>query len=260
MQLTAHAGIASPASTMLFEAVRFAVAIAGESGGAFDPTVGHSHGVARIQSRASHPCRGAGLPPFAARWRDIVLDAEHRIITLHRPVLLELGAVAKGLAVDAAARGARTVRRFCDRRRRRPLSRRTQSARRAVVGWHRASTARRRADRFAACLGLRGVHIGRLRESRTYSRPAHWRARDRSRECDGRRTLVHARRRVGNGRLRAWPAAGIEFLERMGVEGLIVTPTSHVSRPGACGVPLDTKRVRRFFRTPKGILTIILAI
>ena len=35
-------GVAVPASEMLFEAVRFACAVAEETGGAFDPTVGHS--------------------------------------------------------------------------------------------------------------------------------------------------------------------------------------------------------------------------
>ncbi len=41
MQLTAQIGIAVPVSALVFEAVQFAVAVAEESGGAFDPTVGH---------------------------------------------------------------------------------------------------------------------------------------------------------------------------------------------------------------------------
>src|SRR5207249_2101947 len=40
MQLTRQVGAAVEASAMLFEAVRFALAIAKETGGAFDPTVG----------------------------------------------------------------------------------------------------------------------------------------------------------------------------------------------------------------------------
>ena len=42
MQLTAQIGVAVPVSDILYEAVRFAVDVAEESGGAFDPTVGYS--------------------------------------------------------------------------------------------------------------------------------------------------------------------------------------------------------------------------
>ena len=41
MQLTAQVGVAVPVSAILFEAVRFALEVAEETGGAFDPTVGH---------------------------------------------------------------------------------------------------------------------------------------------------------------------------------------------------------------------------
>ena len=41
MQLAAHVGVPVPVSTILYEAVRFALAVAEESGGAFDPTVGY---------------------------------------------------------------------------------------------------------------------------------------------------------------------------------------------------------------------------
>jgi len=37
-------------------------------------------------------------------YRDVVLDPENRTITLGRPLILDLGAVVKGLAIDAAAR------------------------------------------------------------------------------------------------------------------------------------------------------------
>lgn len=86
MQLTAHPGAAVPASAILFEAVRFACMVAEESGGALDPAV--------RTSSASEP----------ASYRDIQLDPAARTITLLRPLTLDLGAVAKGLAVDMAAR------------------------------------------------------------------------------------------------------------------------------------------------------------
>jgi FAD:protein FMN transferase len=87
MQLVARPGVPVFASAILFETVRFAVMAAEASGGAFDPTAGR-----RLQ--------GAN----GATYRDIELDHEQHTIMLRRPSTLDLGAVAKGLAVDLAAR------------------------------------------------------------------------------------------------------------------------------------------------------------
>jgi thiamine biosynthesis lipoprotein len=78
-QLTNDATRVSP---ILFEAVRFALMVAEESGGAFDPTVGSE----------------------GAAWRDVELDPDRSTIRLLRPLTLDLGAVAKGMAVDLAAK------------------------------------------------------------------------------------------------------------------------------------------------------------
>src|SRR5579871_6069718 len=50
--------------------------------------------------------------PGDATYRDVQIDAERRTITLRRPLTLDLGAVAKGLAVDTAARELNTFRDF----------------------------------------------------------------------------------------------------------------------------------------------------
>ena len=84
MQLTKRIGTPVPASPILFEAVQFALKVAEESGGAFDPT--------------------AITPHPGVSYRDVRVDPEHKTITLLCPLLLDLGAVVKGLAVDAAAR------------------------------------------------------------------------------------------------------------------------------------------------------------
>jgi thiamine biosynthesis lipoprotein len=105
-QLSNHVGVAVQASTTLYEAVRFALAVADESGGAFDPTVGH-----RMEARGfdrSHKT-GEAAPSGvqsgdSISWRDVRLDERAQTITLLKPMVLDLGAVAKGLAVDAAAR------------------------------------------------------------------------------------------------------------------------------------------------------------
>jgi FAD:protein FMN transferase len=106
MQLTSRVGEAVPVSDVLFEAVNFALAIAEESGGAFDPTVGgemERRGFCReyVSGETVH----TSLPNESSpSYRDVVLDPQKRTILLRKPLLLDLGAVAKGLAVDAAAR------------------------------------------------------------------------------------------------------------------------------------------------------------
>ncbi len=106
MQLTAQAGVPVPASPILYEAVRFALMVAEESGGAFDPTVGH-HMEARgfnREHRTGEIVRTAIDPDDDVSYRDVQLDPDRRTILLRRPLILDLGAVAKGLAVDTAAR------------------------------------------------------------------------------------------------------------------------------------------------------------
>ena len=98
-------GHATPASPVLFEAVRFAKLVAEESGGAFDPTLG-SRMSARGYNR-EHRTHVLVVTPLAAAdasYRDIELDEDAHTILLRRPLTLDLGAVAKGLAVDTAAR------------------------------------------------------------------------------------------------------------------------------------------------------------
>ena len=82
MQACARVGAATRVSTIVFEAVRFALAVAEDTAGAFDPTL---HGT----------------------YRDIRIDPDEQTITLRCPLTIDLGAVAKGLAVDAAARELR---------------------------------------------------------------------------------------------------------------------------------------------------------
>jgi len=114
MRLTAQAGVAVVASDILFEAVRFAVAVAEATGGAFDPAVGHV-----LQGRGfnRHYRTGATVertadPAIPSTYRDIRLDPRRRAITVMRPLVLDLGAVAKGLAIDLAARELASLRDF----------------------------------------------------------------------------------------------------------------------------------------------------
>jgi len=105
-RLSAQIGARVPVSDLLFEAVRFAIAVAEESAGAFDPTLGlelESRGFNR-EHRTGAIVRTALERDDNASFRDIELDADQKTIMLARPLLLDLGGVAKGLAIDMAAR------------------------------------------------------------------------------------------------------------------------------------------------------------
>jgi FAD:protein FMN transferase len=114
MQLTPQTGVPVAVSAILYEAVQFALMVAEESGGAFDPTVGHqmeSRGFNR-EYRTGEIIRTAIQSDDGVSYRDVQLDPDRRTITLLRPLTLDLGAVAKGLAVDAAARELEPFRDF----------------------------------------------------------------------------------------------------------------------------------------------------
>ena len=106
MQLAAQVGVPVRVSAILYEAVQFALAVAKESDGAFDPTVGHAMEVRGFnrEYRTGKPIRTSLDGSHSASYRDVCLDADRHTITLLRPLILDLGAVAKGLAVDLAAR------------------------------------------------------------------------------------------------------------------------------------------------------------
>lgn len=104
-RLSTRVGVPVPVSPMVFEAIRFALAVAEESGGAFDPTVGQ-----RMQARGFNREYRSGAVLHSAietrdvSYRDVHVDEADRTVTLGTPLVLDLGAVAKGLAIDMAAR------------------------------------------------------------------------------------------------------------------------------------------------------------
>jgi thiamine biosynthesis lipoprotein len=106
-------GKRTAASPMLFEAVRFALMMAEETDGAFDPTVG-GRMAARGFNRHYFTREVTNTPASAdgVSFRDVKIDEHERTILLQRPLTLDLGAVAKGLAVDAAARELQPFRNF----------------------------------------------------------------------------------------------------------------------------------------------------
>jgi thiamine biosynthesis lipoprotein len=105
-RLSQAVGVFTPTSELLFRAVEFACALAAETEGAFDPTVGHrlaALGFDRHYQTGERVDRAA-LEGSEPSYLDVELDTDRRAIRLARPLQLDLGAVAKGLAIDLAAR------------------------------------------------------------------------------------------------------------------------------------------------------------
>jgi len=105
-QLATRVGGPVVVSPILFEAVQFALAVAEASGGAFDPTIGadlEARGF-NEEYRTGAAVHSGVAPDASVSYRDVLLDPGPRTITLRRPLLLDLGGVAKGLAVDLASR------------------------------------------------------------------------------------------------------------------------------------------------------------
>jgi thiamine biosynthesis lipoprotein len=99
-------------SRLLLELVEFALTLAAETDGAFDPTVGailEQRGIAT--SYRTGRAIASGADP-GATYRDVTVDRARSTITLRRPLVLDLNAVAKGLAIDLAARDLRALANF----------------------------------------------------------------------------------------------------------------------------------------------------
>ena len=99
------AGVPVTVSPPLFELVSFALSVARASGGAFDPTVGRDmemSGFNRNYLTGERKTPEAGASSRSS-YRDILLDVAGCTVTLTRPLVLDLGAVAKGFAIDLAA-------------------------------------------------------------------------------------------------------------------------------------------------------------
>lgn len=105
-RLSETVGVPVRVSSLLFEAIRFAWQVAEATEGAFDPTVGRQlQALGFTRNYLTGERLEAGVDPHTpVSYRDLVLDEAERTVLLRRPLVIDLGAVAKGLAVDLAAR------------------------------------------------------------------------------------------------------------------------------------------------------------
>jgi thiamine biosynthesis lipoprotein len=106
-RLNAAAGRAVVVEPLLFDAVGAALDAAAATDGLFDPTVhdrlvdlGYDRTFADLAPVRDEPSLRAWEP---GRWRDIRTDRRTRTVHLPAGVALDLGGIAKGMAVDAAA-------------------------------------------------------------------------------------------------------------------------------------------------------------
>ena len=107
MQACRQVGISVPVSPTLFEPLKFALEIARATEGIFDPTVGRTmeqHGFNR------HYLTGLQIVSPSAEsvtYLDFEINESDRTLQLRKPMVIDLGAVAKGFAIDWAARELR---------------------------------------------------------------------------------------------------------------------------------------------------------
>jgi FAD:protein FMN transferase len=114
-RLCAHVGQPVEVSTLLLQVTRFALELARMTDGAFDPTVGRRQ-VERGFDRNYRTDARLTPPPVArgsVSHHDVRVDVESGSITLLQPLTLDLGAVAKGLAIDLATRELHAFANIC---------------------------------------------------------------------------------------------------------------------------------------------------
>lgn len=96
-------GVAVQISPVLFETLRFALEMSRLTNGAFDPTIGKTQENIGFNR---HYLTGLTInTPIEAKatFRDIILDEAARTMQLLKPAVIDLGAVAKGFAIDMAS-------------------------------------------------------------------------------------------------------------------------------------------------------------
>jgi thiamine biosynthesis lipoprotein len=104
--LNANAGVPVPVSPLLYNVLATALEAARATDGLFDPTMlrqivdlGYDRSFETLPSTLPHA--GARVMPGGG-WRDVYLDPERREVTLPPSIGVDLGGIAKGMAVDAA--------------------------------------------------------------------------------------------------------------------------------------------------------------
>ncbi len=114
MQLIGQVGRPVRVSTLLFEVAAFALDLAKQTDGAFDPTIGATmEQLGFATNYRTGEVVDSHVGTDSGDFHDVRLDRRARTITLRRALVLDLNAVAKGLAIDLAVQELRLYPDFC---------------------------------------------------------------------------------------------------------------------------------------------------
>jgi thiamine biosynthesis lipoprotein len=103
MHLLGQIGRPVRVSTLLFEVAAFALDLAAQTAGAFDPTIGATmEQLGFVTNYRTREVVDSHIGADNGSFHDVRLDRAARTIRLRRPLVLDLNAVAKGLAIDLA--------------------------------------------------------------------------------------------------------------------------------------------------------------
>jgi len=109
-RVNAHAGAPVPVGALLLEAIEVGLRAARLTDGNVDPALGEALSIAGydrdFELLEDRPEQPRVLARRTAGWRTITVDHEHSTVRIARGVRLDLGATAKALAADRAARAA----------------------------------------------------------------------------------------------------------------------------------------------------------
>lgn len=246
-RLTGCVGKTTSVSSVLFEAVQFALALAEATGGAFDPTVGHllENKGFRHNYRTGDLVRTSFVAEPTVSYRDVSIDPARRTITLHRPLVLDLGAIAKGLAIDLAARALSAFENICVE----------AGGDLSARGWNsrgerwQIGVQDPRQPRCIACV----LEIAELAvctsgdyERRTANGSEHHlidpRSGDSARELASVTVIAQtamAADGLGTAAFVLGPELGMHLIEQQGAQCLLITPTGEICR--SRGLPMVTQ-------------------
>lgn len=109
MRLSRRTGESVGVSPLLYQAVKFAVETARETDGAFDPSIGRSMEQRGFDRNylSGKTVRSTFADSEKTSYKDLLLDGKRRKILLKKPMVIDLNAVVKGMAVDVAAKAVR---------------------------------------------------------------------------------------------------------------------------------------------------------
>jgi thiamine biosynthesis lipoprotein len=92
-----------PISSWLFQPLKFALEMAESTEGIFDPSIGNTMEYYGFNRHYLTGEISSNLASENATYRDIVLREQDSTMYLHKPMVIDLGAVAKGFAIDIAS-------------------------------------------------------------------------------------------------------------------------------------------------------------